>query len=490
MAFTITGDPLTVFGAIAALMFLGFVGNLIFARLRFNDTLILIGIGVLLGPVSRVVPPESMEPVRAIVGPLALILILFDGGLALRFHDLRHGLLSATTMSLLGFTVTATTAGAAAALLLDIPFTTGLILGAILGGTSAVVVLPSLQHMRTEKKTATTLNLESALTDVLVVVVSFTLMSIVALGGGFTAQAIASKLVITFAMSIMTGLSAAFFWLWLLPSVRDRPYGYMLTLGVMFALYVLVEVLLQDVSSGGGPLAVLAFGVLLGNTDRLSTLGERAGTQFTIGIRRFQGELAFLVRTFFFVYLGILVDPAQLADLLTWAYGIVLFAIMVAARYVAVAATQRELRLTGDSLILLVMMPRGLAAAVLAAVPASAAYMISGTERFVSLAFLVLVLSNLMATVGAMLIEKAQDADPGKALARAAKKERRVNQRAKKKAAKARSDRSTGSSRSPGSSKKTTAKSTKDIAKEVDDLEFDETGTRKARTSPRRKRKD
>ncbi len=482
MSSSIMGDPLVVFGSIAALMFLGFLGNLVFARLRFNDTLILIGVGVFLGPVTGSIPADSFEGVRALVGPLALILILFDGGLALKFHDLRHGLMSATAMAVLGFTITAAAVGAATAGLLDIPFTTGLILGAILGGTSALVVLPSLQHMKTEKKTATTLNLESALTDVLVVVVAFTLISIVALGVGLDTQDVASKIVITFAMSIIIGAGAAFLWLWIVPAVRDRPYGYMLTLGVMFALYVCVEWILQDVSSGGGPLAVLAFGVMLGNTDRLSSLGARAGEQFTAGMRRFQGEIAFLVRTFFFVYLGILVDPAQLEDVGTWALAIVLLGIMVITRYVAVAVTRRELRLSGDSLIIWVMMPRGLAAAVLAAVPAGAPYFIPGTERFVSLAFLILVLTNVMSSVGAFAIERFQESDPGKRLARAAKREQKRDAR-KAARAKAKADARTDQL-AKAMAKKTDAKAKGKKTKKQVELEFEDA---KPRKHPRRK---
>lgn len=486
MALGIEWDPLAVFGAIAALMFLGFVGSVVFARFRFNDTLLLIGVGVVLGPIARVIPAEAVEPVRALVGPLALILILFDGGLALRFQELLHGLLSAMVMSLLGFAATAAGVGAVAMWALDVPFTTALILGSIVGGTSALVVLPSLKHMRTEPKTAATLNLESAITDVLVVVVSFTLISIVALGQGLDTQDVASKIVITFAMSLMMGSLVGLMWLWLVPTVQDRPYGYMLTLGVMFALYVLVEWLLQDVSSGGGPLAVLAFGVVLGNTDRMSMLKSRGGEAFALGMRRFQGELAFLVRTFFFVYLGILVDPALLGNLWTWALAVLLLAVMVVARYVAVAVTQRQVRLRGDSLVLLVMMPRGLAAAVLAAVPASMPYEIPGTERFVALAFLLLVLTNIMSTFGALALERRGGSDGGDRLAKAARAAKAARKRTKTpKAAKpAKPAKPAKASKQGGKSK--ASKKAKSISEQID-LEFED--ARKPRRHPRRKDK-
>ncbi len=409
-------DPLVFLGALALLIGLGFLGNLIFSKLRFNDTLILIFVGVLVGPITGAIAPESLAGVSSIVGPLALILILFDGGLALKINDLLHGLGSAAIMGFLGFVATLGLVGAITAVSLDVPLMTGMVLGAILGGTSALAVLPALGHMSVKKKTATTLGLESALTDVLVVVVSFTLISIAAVSAastgaatnstaaGFDAQGITSTLLITFAMSIFLGVAAGFTWLFAYPKLSDKPFGYMLTLGCMFFLYVVVEWLLRDISSGGGPLAVLAFGVVLGNYEGfgkrfLQSIGEGFGA----GMKRFQGEIAFLVRTFFFVYLGILVDLEILADVKVLGIGLVIFAGLMAARYLAVMATTRSIKLEGDSMVLWIMAPRGLAAAVLAAEPASRG--IEGTESFVALAFLILVLTNLVATVGPLMIE-------------------------------------------------------------------------------------
>lgn len=413
-------DAFDLFLAIAALIFLGFLGNLVFSRLRFNDTLILILVGVLVGPGFGLIPVDGFTAVSAIVGPLALILILFDGGLALKFRDLTSGAGQAAVLALLGFLVTTLSVGILVHYIVNftttvdgelvtqnVPWTSAFILGSILGGTSAIVVLPSLAHMRTERRTTgAILGLESALTDVLVVVVSFTLISIVTLGQGDLASSITRTLVITFAMSTIIGIAAGFLWLWLVPHVRDKPFGYMMTIGVMFALYVAVEWLLRGTSQGGGPLAVLAFGIILGNAMGLGKIGARVGETFGEGMKRFQGEISFLVRTFFFVFLGVLVDPALLGDITVWAGGVLIFVVMLLSRYVAVAAATGGPKLAGDDWILFVMGPRGLAAAVLAAVPAAAG--IPGTDLFVALAFTTLLLTNMMSTVGPMVIARNQ----------------------------------------------------------------------------------
>ena len=422
-------DPLVFLGALALLIGLGFVGNLIFSKLRFNDTLILIGVGVVAGPVTGLISPDSLAGVSSIVGPLALILILFDGGLALKVQELMHGLGSAAALGFIGFTLTFLVVGGVTAFALDIPIMSGLLLGAILGGTSALVVLPCLEHMDVKKKTGTTLGLESALTDVLVVVVSFTLISIVAAQTVTTeavsnvtaaspaindyAQGIAGRLLAAFALGILLGVIGGFLWLALYPRVRDKPFGYMLTLGFMFFLYVSTEWVLGGLEvSGGGPLAVLSFGVVLGNYDAIERFAKRVGEGFGTGMKKFQGEISFLVRTFFFVYLGILVEPELLADVKIIGIGILVFVAMLAARYLAVMATTRKLRLEGDDLVLWIMGPRGLAAAVLAAEPARQG--VPGTESFVALAFMALVLSNLFSTVGTLLMENKGAPPPDK----------------------------------------------------------------------------
>ncbi len=401
---------MVAFGAVAALILVGFIGNVIFARYRLNDTLLLILVGVLVGPVSCrlfsdcLVAPSSLEGITPIVGPLALILILFDGGLALKFRDLAHGVGAAMVMAITGFTVTTAAIGALASLLLDVPLMTGLILGAIVGGTSAVVVLPSLVHLKTNAKTTTVLSLESAITDVLVVVMAFAFIAIAVAGQGPDPQSLAGTLVTTFIVSIVIGSAAGAGWLAVSRGIVHKQYGYMVTLGVMFGLYVLVQFLLED-GPGGGPLAVLAFGIVLGNGQSLGPWFEkRADATFSTGFKRFQAEIAFLVRTFFFVYLGILVDLDLLIDPVIFGVGLALFIALVASRYLAVAATTRSLKLNEDGGIMLAMMPRGLAAAVLAAQPAEQG--VGGTESFVALAFLLLVLTNIATTVGTFTLER------------------------------------------------------------------------------------
>ncbi len=78
----------------------GFIGNLFFERTRIPSVLLLIIIGIVLGPLTRIVPPELVRPFMPAFGAVALTIILFEGGLDL---DLKHTLEQAGRAILLAF---------------------------------------------------------------------------------------------------------------------------------------------------------------------------------------------------------------------------------------------------------------------------------------------------------------------------------------------------------------------------------------------------
>jgi potassium/hydrogen antiporter len=396
-------DPLVAFGVFAGLVLVGFLGNAAFAYLRLNDTLLLMLLGLVLGPGLGLVSGEAMRPVSRVVGPLALVLILFDGGLGLRFRDLLHGVGSALALAFLGFGFTVGAVGAALVLAAGLDWLPALTFGAIVGGTSSVIVMSSLAYIRSTRKTDTALAVESAITDILVVVAVFAMVKVATAGATPTALGVAGQVGGLFGASLALGTAGGFLWLLVLPAVRDRPFGYMLTLAWVFIVYIAAEVLLRPISSGGGPLAVLALGIVLGNAASFGRWGQaQVGDGFGNGLKRFQSELAFLVRTFFFIALGILVDPALLADAAVLGTGLAIFAALAIARYLAVGLTVRNPGLGAEGWVMLLMLPRGLAAAVMAGVPLAAG--MAGTEDFVAYAFIVVGLTNLVATIGGFVL--------------------------------------------------------------------------------------
>src|SRR5271166_454794 len=113
-------------------------------------------------------------------------------------------------------------------------------------------------------------------------------------------------------------------------------------------------------AGGSGLLAELVFGLTLANMPRTPHTTRQAARMMA-----FHSELTFLVRSFFFVLLGIM------AQFVSRAYVVPILGILVAlvlARYAAVRATRWSIRdvRPADTEMLFLMMPRGLITAVLA----------------------------------------------------------------------------------------------------------------------------
>src|SRR5687767_7061958 len=99
-------DPLQTLATLGGIIALGFVGYLLFERTRVTDVLLLIALGVLIGPVFGLFSVGAFQEPTTLVGALALIVIMFDGGLGLRLKDLVSGLGRAMVLALVGLLLT------------------------------------------------------------------------------------------------------------------------------------------------------------------------------------------------------------------------------------------------------------------------------------------------------------------------------------------------------------------------------------------------
>jgi cell volume regulation protein A len=180
----------------------------------------------------------------------------------------------------------------------------------------------------------------------------------------------------------------------------------MLTLGVVLLGYATSESL-----GGSGVLCVLLFGLILGNERELLKFFRKnidvnnnnckILCSVSRGLKRFEAEIAFLISTFFFVFLGMIASIPTLTVLLS---GIVLSVIMLLTRYGAVWLTTVKSSLKKERGMMTAILTRGLATAVLATLPAQLG--LDYADIFVDLALVVIVVTAIMATVGAMLISR------------------------------------------------------------------------------------
>ena len=376
----------------------GFIGNLFFERTRIPAVLLLIAIGIFLGPITRIVPPETVRPFMPFFGAIALTIILFEGGLDL---DLQHTIKQAGRAILLA----ALSFGAAMfmiyyALLLGMNAQgpAAVAVAAALACTSAPIVIPVLARAAPTSPMRPLLVVESALSD------AFAVMVVLALLGFENSDISGSILAGQLGKSMLLGAGAALagglIWLWMLSHLSTRPFFYLMTIGFVFLLMGAVESF-----HGSGALAVLIFGMVLANGEAIvgifnprirdeihKRLGG-SGVALHPRLTESHAEVSFMTRSFFFVYLGMIFQWPG-ADFRLWlTIGLTILAIIV-AREIAVQLTGWVTRVSAPQRALLAaMLPRGLATAVLAAMLVNRAT--ASGPAWETLATFVVVISNL-----------------------------------------------------------------------------------------------
>ena len=266
-------------------------------RLGVPSLLVFLAVGL----VATELPgaPSVSVPVStaALIGNLALAIILLDGGLRTRFGTLRMVAGPALTLATLGVFITASAVGASAVALLGLDWRYGLLLGAIVGSTDAAAVFALLGGggLRLNERVEATLEVESGLNDPMAVFLTVAMIELIRVpGGGF--ETIAPM----FAQQLLVGLAVG----WALGHLLGRVVA-RIRLGE--GLYVLLiqsgglgVFAVASVLGGSGFLAIYLIGLLVGNHR----------THATEPVLRVMDGLAWLAQAGLFLLLGLLVTPS------------------------------------------------------------------------------------------------------------------------------------------------------------------------------------
>jgi len=357
--------PIIIF--VGLLVFLAHWFSGMFGRTRVPDVLLLIVVGLLLGPVLRIVTPEDFGAVGPVFVTVALVIILFEGGIGLRPDVLRSTLRTTLALTVINFIATMVLIGMVTYWTTPMGWTRSFMLGAILGGTSSAVVVPLVRRMKLEQRTGTILVLESVLTDVLCIVVALGfLQTYLFKVQDFHVGVILGNILASFLLAALFGVLSAYGWSILLHRVRTLQHSIFTTPAFVFVVFGVVEML-----GYSGAIASLAFGVAIGNTElfRLPLL-QRYVPRDPIALNEtekiFFGEVVFLIKTFFFVYVGLSI---RLTDFWSVFYGFLVTAMVYMLRVPVVRFSVQQSVPRRDAAFMAVMVPKGLAAAVLASIP-------------------------------------------------------------------------------------------------------------------------
>ena len=424
-------DPESVkaFLAIGAIIFIGFFGNLIFTRFRVPDVLLLVALGMLIGPdllggAFNLVTKGTLAGIvqyRDFLLTAALVLILFDAGLNLNIKSVLHSMKLAAFTTVLTLLLEIVIVALALYFIMNVDILLALVVGTIIGGTGEAVVIPIVKKMRIREETKAMLVMESVISDVIVIVVAITLMSVIALGD-FNAVDVAREIAVKFVVAGVIGLLAGIGWLFVLQRLQNQPLSYMITVAALFLVAGFVEV---DPINSSSAVAALMFGLAIGNRRFvkrwLTSVSLRLSTDEHI--HEFHSEISFFVRTFFYVYLGLLFRFSTF-ETIHLALGIgIIVVIVIVRRMTSLLASRLGNLDKADADALFSMMPRGLAAAVLATMPAT---LLAGTDVWkdkydqliLNIVLIVILGTTILATILSFVTEKKIDRRNRKVLRR------------------------------------------------------------------------
>lgn len=394
-----------VIAVVGGLIFLAHLFLHIFSRTRVPDVLLLIVVGIILGPASNLVSTESFGLVGPVFVTVTLIVILFEGGIALKLSALKSALSKAVKLALTSFFLTMIVVGVTAHLLLSLEWIPSLIVGSIAASTSEAIIIPLINQLKTSEKMHALLSVESSINDVLSVAVTLALIGAYQLGD-INFGIITGDLIASFLVAIVFGFGGAFLWSLILRRIHTMKNAMFTTVAIVFALFGLVETL-----GFSGAIAALAFGITIGNIEsiKLPRLGKPLAGE-PVGLseteRAFFTEASFLLKTFFFIYLGISLQFSSTGIILI---GILITFIAFALRIPAVKIAVGRSVSTKEATLMSVMIPKGLAAAVLASIPAQVG--IIGGELIRDVTYMVILISIVATSVMIPLLERTRVAD-------------------------------------------------------------------------------
>ncbi len=393
-----------VLGLTGLIILVGLAGDLILRRTGVPSVLFLMGFGVLLGPVFQVVEPAAAMKLAPHFGTLALLIILFDGGIRLHLMKVIKETPLALLYSVTVFTISVSGIAVLYAWLMDAAWLHGLLLGAILGGTAAAIIIPVTSQMASLRDSVKVLiSLDSAFSEVFVVVLALALMGAIREGG--EPSGVFGEIFHAFWFAMMLAVLAGALWARLLAWLEGQTLSYMITMAAILLLYYVAEAI-----GANGAITILLFGLVLSNMEFLvghlarpirSLIGyELDQAKFVLDafLKRINEELSFLVRTFFYVLLGMIVDVSAFTAGIALT-GLALFIVVVAVRWIITELFGYATRAwsSGEQLVIASMFPRGVATAVMAFLPTATG--IPDTELFPVYAMTVIVFGVIGMTV-------------------------------------------------------------------------------------------
>jgi potassium/hydrogen antiporter len=286
----------------AVLLLIGVTSSKFSSRVGVPVLILFLGLGMLAG--SEGIGGIAFEDYRLAhaVGTLALVFILFDGGLSTSLASVRLAWRPALSLATVGVLVTSAATGAVASWLLGLPLLEGMLLGSIVGSTDAAAVFAVLRGrgLHLSPRVSATLEVESGSNDPMAVFLTVGLLEVL-MGGLAPGWPMLGFFALQMGVGAAVGIGVGWGASHLVNRINLDAAG---LYPILVAACGLFAFGLAASMGGSGFLAVYLAGIVLGNRRVV----------FHRGILLFHDGTAWLSQIGMFVVLGLVSFPNRLVD--------------------------------------------------------------------------------------------------------------------------------------------------------------------------------
>lgn len=372
-------DPATL---IAGIIVLAVGLNWLAVRTGVPSILVYLITGFVLGPVLGVLDPdELLGDLLLPAVSLAVGVILFEGGLSLRFREIHGHARVIWLLVSVGVGITWMVGWGAALIFTDLPSGVALLLGAILVVSGPTVIGPLLSHVRPDRPVGPILKWESILVDPIGVLVAVITFDVLLIGAG---SASAATVAAEVALFVFVGLiSGGVFAIALIVALRRHWIPEQLTSLVGLGVALLSFVIANSLVTEAGLLATTTLGIVLANDRNVST--EQ--------ILHFSESIRVVLIGVLFIVLSARIGGDQLGLIGAGAVGILAALILIARPLASLVSTFRTSLTWRHRFLIGTVAPRGIVAAAITSVFALELENegVAGAEELTALVFAIIV---------------------------------------------------------------------------------------------------
>nr|MDO8099187.1 cation:proton antiporter [Candidatus Njordarchaeota archaeon] len=394
-------DIVLILSVISMVMIIGFLGNAFFRKTGWADTLFLIAVGVVIGPVLGVFSIDYVLPVLPLVSTFTLLTILFRAGSELNLSDVISRSVRFLLQTILYFTFGMLCIALLLHFFMGWEWIDGLLLGSMISQTGEVFIIPIVKKIDVKSETAAMLTLEATMSSIFNVVFFFALLRIKK-SGIVDPQSVLVVVAMEFLMGLTVGAVMGIIWLRIFYVIQNQELTYMATLGYTILGYVLTETI-----GGSGILATLVIGIIFGNDEVVArklgmTPPPTFGETKTL-LLRFQGEISSMLRTFFFILLGSVLIISQSDLVLSLTYALPVLFTLLLARYLVTTASTWKTPMASERRVIVGMCQLGLTPALLSFVLVQSMLPIS--RLFSLIIATLIIITNTVSTIVARRVK-------------------------------------------------------------------------------------